>query len=103
MTHTTTSNEKLHESLAQLNEAARNRREELDKLLAEKYTDLKSALGDVAGASASWLKEHGKEVGERAEVVAKTVDNSARHHPWYFIGGAALGGLLVGLLLNRHR
>jgi len=103
MIHAAANTEKLNEALAHLNEAAKERREELNKLLAEKYTDLKSALGGAAGASADWVKEQGREVGDSAKLAATTVDHSVRKHPWYYIGGAALGGLLIGLLIGHRR
>jgi ElaB/YqjD/DUF883 family membrane-anchored ribosome-binding protein len=103
MTQTAASTEKLNEALAQLNEAVKERREELDKLIAEKYTNLKAAFGGAAHASADWVKEQGKEVGDTAKLAASTVDRSAHVHPWYFVGGAALGGLLLGFLLGRSR
>ena len=101
MTQTTASTEKLNEALAHLNEAAKERRGELQKLLAEKYTDLGAAIGGAAGASANWMKEGGREVGEAAKLAASTVDHSLRKHPWYYVGGAAVGGLLIGLLIGR--
>jgi ElaB/YqjD/DUF883 family membrane-anchored ribosome-binding protein len=103
MTHTTASTEKLNEALAHLNEAAKERREELQKLLAEKYTDLKSAFGGAAHASSDWAREQGREVGDTAKLAAATVDHSVRKHPWYYIGGAALGGLLIGLLVGHRK
>jgi ElaB/YqjD/DUF883 family membrane-anchored ribosome-binding protein len=95
--------EKLDEALAHLNEAARERRGELQKLLAEKYTDLWSAFGGAAQASANWVGEQGKEVGATARLAAVTVNHSVRKHPWYYVGGAAAGGLLIGLLAGRRR
>ncbi|MFO7675665.1 MAG: hypothetical protein R6X12_05080 [bacterium] len=103
MSHMKDNPEKLDEALAHLNEAARERREELRKLLTEKYTDLWSALGGAAHASADWVGEQGKEVGATARVAATTVDHSVRKHPWYYVGGAAATGLLIGLLARRRR
>ena len=103
MIHAAASTEKLNEALAHLNEAAKERREELQTLLTEKYTDLKAALGSAAGASGDWVKEQGREVGDSAKLAASTVDHSLRKHPWYYVGGAAVGGLLIGLLINRPR
>ncbi len=103
MTHAAANTEKLNEALAHLNEAARERREDLQKLIAEKYTDLKAAFGGAAHASADWVKEQGREAGDTAKLAASTVDHSVRKHPWYYVGGAALGGLLLGFLLGRHR
>ncbi len=103
MTHTAASTEKLHEALAHLNEAAKESREELQSLLSGKYTDLKAALGSAAHTSADWAKEKGKEAGDTAKLAASTVDHSVRTHPWYYIGGAALGGLVIGLLISGRR
>ena len=103
MIHTAASTEKLNEALAHLNEAAKERREEVQTLLAEKYTDLGAALGGAAHASGDWFKEQGREVGDTARLAAGTVDHSVRKHPWYYIGGAAVGALLLGFLLGRHR
>ena len=103
MTHTAASTEKLHEALAHLNEAAKESREELQALLADKYTDLKAVLGSAAHTSADWAKEKGREASGTARLAASTVDDSIRKHPWYYVGGAAVGGLLIGLLINRPR
>jgi ElaB/YqjD/DUF883 family membrane-anchored ribosome-binding protein len=101
MIHAAASTEKLNEALAHLNEAAKERRDDLQKLIAEKYTDLGAAFGGAAGASAKWFKEQGREVGDTAKLAASTVDHSVRKHPWYYVGGAAVGGLLIGLLIGR--
>jgi ElaB/YqjD/DUF883 family membrane-anchored ribosome-binding protein len=103
MTQAAASTEKLNEALAHLNEAAKESREELQTLLAGKYTDLKAALGSAAHTSADWVNEKGKEAGDSAKLAASTVDDSVRKHPWYYIGGAALGGLVIGLLISGRR
>ncbi len=103
MIHAAADTDKLNEALAHLNEAAKERRADLQKLISEKYTDLGSAFGSAAGASANWMKEQGREVGDTAKLAASTVDDSIRKHPWYYVGGAALGGLLIGLLIGRPR
>ena len=103
MIHAAAGTEKLNEALAHLNEAAKERRDELQTLLTEKYTDLRAAFGVAAHASGDWMKEQGREVGDTAALAASTVDHSIRKHPWYYVGGAALGGLLIGLLIRGRR
>lgn len=105
MSNTKAGTEMLDEALARLNEASKERREDVQKLLDEKYTDLKSAFGGVAHASADWVREQGREIGDTSKLAARTVDHSVRRHPWYYVGGAAASGLLVGLLVGRlnHR
>jgi ElaB protein len=103
MTHTAANTEKLNEALAHLNEAAKESREELQALLAGKYGDLKAALSSATHTSADWVKEKGKEAGATAKQAASTVDDSVHEHPWYYIGGAALAGLVIGLLISGRR
>jgi ElaB/YqjD/DUF883 family membrane-anchored ribosome-binding protein len=101
MINTTPGTDKLDAAQAHLNEAAKERRTDLQKLISEKYTDLGAAFGSAAGASANWMKEQGREVGDKAKLAASTVDDSIHKHPWYYVGGAAVGGLLIGLLIGR--
>jgi hypothetical protein len=72
MARTTSSDAKLHQALALLNEAAREKGEELRKLIAEKYTDLQAALGDAAQASGDWLKKEGKATRDAARKKTST-------------------------------
>ncbi len=103
MAHAAATEESLNAAMAHLNEAARERREEVRKLLAEKYTDLRSAFGGAAQASADWMKEQGREAADTAKLAASTMDHSVHKHPWYYVGGAAVGALVLGFLLGRHR
>ena len=103
MTNTKATSESLNQALAHLNEAAKERREEVQKLVDERYTDLKSAFGGAARATGGWVKEQSREVADKARLTASTVDKSVRKHPWHYVGGAAATGLLVGLLAGRRK
>ena len=103
MTNARATSESLNEALSHLNEASKERREEVQKLIDEKYTDLKHAFGGVARASAGWVKEQGREVGDTAKLATSTVDHSVRRYPWAYFGGAAATGFLVGLLASRRK
>lgn len=94
---------RINEALELLNAVARDRKSELEAAVRDKYADFKSlvsALGAEAKSRAVDKVEAGK---QKAVDVAKDVDESVHRNPWAFIGGAALTGLLLGLLLGRSR
>ncbi len=94
---------RINEALELLNEVAHDRKAELEAAVRNKYTDftsLVSALSNEAKSRASEKFEAGK---QEIVDVAGDIDQRVRRNPWGFIGGAALTGLLLGLLLGRSR
>lgn len=83
-------NEKITEALKLLDEAAKEKKDELRELIAEKYENLKEATGRARELSIEKTKE-----------LASTVDESVHENPWYYIGGVAIGALLLGYILGR--
>jgi len=110
----TTGNEKIAEALRLLEEAARERKDEVRGMLADKYTHLKEAfLGaehsvtsalDAARRGAVDAALRAKELtAEKVKRVMKPVDESVRENPWPYLGGTALAALLLGYVLGRNR
>lgn len=98
-----TGSESLHEALGHLNEAAKESREEIRKLVNEKYTNLRDTLAGAAQASAGWVKEQGTEAADKAKMTATAVDKSVHRNPWAYVGGAAATGFVLGLLIGRRK
>lgn len=107
-----TSNEKISEALKLLEEAAREKKDELRNLVSNKYTHLKTALVDAEHSAADTLTAaqkraieallHAKDVSkEKVKEAATAVDGHVHTNPWPFIGGTAVLALLAGYIMGR--
>lgn len=108
MSTTTASGEKLSEALKLLEEAAKEKKEEIRSLIEDKYTHLRAAVVDAEHGAAEALTAaqkallHAKEVSEeKIRKAARTVDSHAHQNPWPYIGGTAVVALLLGYILGR--
>lgn len=82
------SKQKFEEALSLLNEAAKEKKEDIQRLLSDRYSHIKDAV--LSGS-------------DRATEVFEEVDENVRKNPWAYIGGAALGALLLGYILGSQR
>ena len=109
-----TSNENIAEALELLEEAAKQKKNDLMTLMSDKYTSLKSTIMEKEGTlmkslitakdHAVEVAAHAKDVGvEKVREVASDVDKSVHQNPWAYIAGTAGVGLLVGFALGRSR
>ena len=103
-------NKKFEEALELLNEAAREKKTEIQQLFGDKYSTIKSALQDAAQQQTerlNRLKQQAGEAwevgGERAKEIAAEVDEKVKENPWPYIGGVAVGALLLGFILGASR
>jgi ElaB/YqjD/DUF883 family membrane-anchored ribosome-binding protein len=104
------SNRKIDEALQLLNEAAKEKKDELKRLLGERYGSIREALTEVAMNNrdvvdrvkrlAADTLEDGQ---ERVREAATEIDREVRNNPWPYIGGAAAAALLVGYLMGSSR
>jgi ElaB/YqjD/DUF883 family membrane-anchored ribosome-binding protein len=94
---------RIDEALKLLNEVARDKGAELQDLVSEKYGDLKSALGGFAEKVEREAHAAYAQGTEKVRDFASRVDQDVHRNPWPFLGGAALGSLLLGFLLGRSR
>ena len=112
MEHITTEN--IAEALKLLDEAAKQKREELKTAMSDKYTNLRglivekesSFLRSLANAKDHAIEAaaHAKDVSvEKVREVAHDVDKNVHQHPWAYIAGSAAVGLLLGYILGRRR
>lgn len=109
-----TSNENFTTALKLLEEAAKQKKDELSSVLFGKYTNLrdlfleneKSLLKSLGTARdhAFETAAHVRDVGvEKAREITRDVDKNVHQNPWPYLGGAAVVGLLLGYILGRNR
>mgnify|MGYP006296133669 CR=1 FL=1 len=108
MARQATSNDKLKEALELLNEAAREKKDELKGLAGDKYSDLREALAGVEGKVAGSVQhaaERARELRERGEERVRetthAVDERVHQEPWKAVGVAAGAALLLGFIMGR--
>ena len=104
------SNKKFEEALHLLNEAARDKKDEISRLLTDKYEYIKDALGETVDKNKQNLSRIRKaadealeEGGERLKDAAEDIDEKVRENPWPYIGGVAIGTLLLGYILGASK
>ena len=101
------SNKKFQEALELLNEAAREKKDEIQGLLGDKYSDIRQIIEQAAKKQQKTLKQAQRLAGEWMEGgeetlrdVASEVDEKVHENPWQYIAGAAVGALLLGFILG---
>lgn len=94
---------RIDQALELLEEAARDRKHELQSAMENKYSNLTSMLGSITGQIRHRVSERYEAGKQKAVDVAVGVDKSVHNSPWAYIGGAAAGAMLVGFLLGRSR
>lgn len=97
------SHDKLVEALHLLEEAAREKKDEVRTLVADKFTHLKEAVIGAEQDAVKAVRDAGCCAAEKAKVVAKEVDEHVHENPWPYIGGVAAVSLLLGFILGRSR
>ena len=109
-----TSSQNIAEALKLLDEAAKQKKDELRTLMSDKYTNLRSLIMENESSlmeSLATAKDHAfeaasdvKEAGvEKAREIARDVDKGVHQNPWPYIAGSAMVGVLLGCILSRSR
>src|SRR5450631_3582268 len=105
-----TSNAKISEALELLNEAAKEKKDELKGLMANRYSHIREAMTsgvehgkDVLKHAQDITKEAIVEGSQKAKEIAGDVDKRVRKDPWVYIAGTAVASLLLGYFMGNRR
>lgn len=109
-----TGSENIAAALKLLEEAAKQKKDELKTVMSDKYTSLRSLIMESDSSlrqSLTTAKDHALEAAthakeasvEKVREIASDVDKSVHQNPWPYIAGSAVVGVLLGYILGRNR
>ncbi len=112
MENTKTGSENIADALKLLEEAAKQKKDELKSVMSDKYTHLRDVIIETESGLVKSLSDakkhaadaaaHARDAGvEKARELSHDVDKSVHQKPWAYIGGTAVIGLLFGYILGR--
>ncbi len=109
-TQVRTGNSKISEALELLNETAKEKRDELKGLMANRYSHIREAMTagvergkKVLNHTKDLTQEAIVEGGEKMKEIAGNVDKRVHKDPWVYISGAAAASLLLGYFMGSKR
>ena len=94
---------RINEALNLLNEVAKDKKAEIREMIHGKYDHLRSAVGGTAGKMQHDISAGYHEGIKKVKDVAEQVDESVHKNPWPYIGGVALGALIIGYIMGRTK
>ena len=109
-TQVRTSNAKISEALELLNEAAREKTDELKGLMGNKYAHIREVMTagaeqgqDILKNAKNFAQEAIVDGQKKAKEIAGDVDKRVHKDPWVYIAGAAAASLLLGYFMGSRR
>lgn len=94
---------RINEALSLLNEVAKDKKSELREMIHTRYDHLRSAVGGTAGKMQHDISAGYHQSVQKAKEVAEQIDENVHKNPWPYIGGVALGALVIGYIMGRSK
>jgi ElaB/YqjD/DUF883 family membrane-anchored ribosome-binding protein len=94
---------KISEALEVLEEMAKRKKTELQEMVSSGYTNLGELFATLATDIEIHAKEATMEYKDAVIGLVSKVDKMVRKNPWPYIGGVALGVLILGAFQGRRK
>lgn len=101
---------KIEEALEFLNSKLKGKRDEIDRLINEKYSNLKEMIRGATDSSKEMMEKTKQTMeeaigtgGEKAKKMAIEIDKKVHTDPWLAIGIAAASGFLLGYIIEAGK
>jgi ElaB/YqjD/DUF883 family membrane-anchored ribosome-binding protein len=94
---------RINEALELLNEMAKEKKAKLQGMTSEKFQNLSSAFGGTMEEMHDQARESLAHDEEKARAFVSKIDENVHKNPWPFLGGTALGFLILGILLGKPK
>lgn len=94
---------KISEALELLEEMATKKKSELQEMVSSGYTNLEELFATIATGLETHAKEATMECKDAVVGLVSRIDKMVRKNPWPFIGGVALGVLILGAFQGRSK
>ncbi|GAB61290.1 MAG: DUF883 domain-containing protein [Candidatus Jettenia sp.] len=97
---------KIDEALEFLNRELAGKKDEINRLISEKYSNLKEIIGtgkEMMEKTKQTLEDAVGKGEEKVKEMTTEIDKRVHTNPWLAIGIAAASGLLLGYIIEASR
>ena len=101
------STKKFEDALHLLNEAARDKKGEIQNLIGDKYSEIRDLIQDASAKGRREIrrvKQTAEDIlgdsGDNLKRAAQEFEDNVRENPLPYLGGIAVGALLLGFILG---
>jgi ElaB/YqjD/DUF883 family membrane-anchored ribosome-binding protein len=94
---------RIKEALDVLDEMAKSQKAELQALVASKYSSLTALFGGIVEEIGHQAQETYKEGRDNLMDLVSIIDKKVRKNPWPYIGAAAFGSLVIGIMQGKSK
>ena len=105
-----TSQKKFEDAIDLLNQAAKDKKGEIENLLGDKYDSIREAIEEAVSKNKTHFNRVKKLVESsidqgQSQLKQKKgqIDKEVRDNPWKYLGGTAAGALLLGFIMGSSR